>query len=114
MDSANSSTDRPAQTAPRRRWRWRWFAGGFAVVFIGLLLLYPVTAMHPSGQYVVRERLSAFYADAIPRLFGPSTLGPASNNSGALAGVAVEHLALSTLGGCVVAAVPWWLRRRAG
>jgi hypothetical protein len=111
MDTANSSMDRPAQTAPRRCRRW--FAGGFAVVFVGLLLFYPVIGMHPSGQFAVREHLWAFYADAMPRLFGPSTLGPGSSNSGALVGVAAEHLALSALGGCVAAGVGWWLRRRA-
>jgi peptidoglycan/LPS O-acetylase OafA/YrhL len=113
MDTANSATDRPVQTRPRRRWRWRLFAAGFAVVFVGLLLLYPVIAMHPSGQFAVRERLWEFYADALPRWFGPSTLGPASSNSDALVRVAVQHLALSALGGCVAAGVGWWLRRRA-
>ena len=55
---------------PRRRWRWLWFACGFAVMFVGLLVFYPVLAMHPSGQYAVREPLWAFYADALPRRTG--------------------------------------------
>jgi hypothetical protein len=97
---------------PRWRGWWRWFAGGFAVAFVGLLLFYPVIAMHPSGQSAVRQRLWAFYADALPRAFGPSTLGPASSNSGMLAGVAFEHVALSTVGGCVAAGIGWWRRPR--
>ena len=97
---------------PRRRGRWPWFAGGFALVLVGLLVFYPVFAMHPSGQSVVRQPLWAFYADALPRSFGPSTLGPASSNSDRLAGVAVVHLALSAAGGCVAAGVGSWRRRR--
>jgi hypothetical protein len=97
---------------PRRRGRWRWFAGGFVAGFVGLLLFYPVIAMHPSGQYAVRERLWAFYADALPRYFGRSTLGPASRNAGMLPGVALEHLGLSAVGGCVAAGIGWWCRRR--
>ena len=112
MEAADTPTDRPAPTAPRRRRRWRWFAGGFAVVFVGLLVFYPVIAMHPSGRSAVRQRLWEFYADALPRQFGPSPLGPASANSGALVGVAVQHLAASALGGGVAAGVGWWLGRR--
>jgi hypothetical protein len=99
--------------ASRRRRRWLWFAGGFAVVFVGLLVFYPVVAMHPSGRSAVREPLWAYYADALPRQFGPSTMGPASSNADALPGVAVTHLAVSALGGCVAAGVGWGLRRRA-
>ena len=81
-------------------------------MFVGLLLFYPVIAMHPSGQYAVRERLWAFYADALPRYFVPSTLGPASSNTRMLPGVALEHLVLSAAGGCVAAGIGWWRRRR--
>ena len=98
--------------APRRRGLWRWFAAGFATVFVGLLLLYPVVAMHPSGQFAVRRSLWAFYADALPRLVGPSTLGPTSSNSDALAGVAFQHVALSAVGGGTAALIGWWRRRR--
>jgi hypothetical protein len=91
---------------------WRWFVVGFAVVFVGLLAFYPVIAMHPSGQYAVRRSLWAFYADALPRLFGPSALGPTSSNSNALASVAFEHLVLSTVGGGLAALIGWWRRRR--
>lgn len=97
---------------PRRRGLWRWFAAEFAAVFIGLLVFYPVVAMHPSGQYAIRQSLWAFYADALPRLVGPSTLGPAGGNSGALTSVAFQQVALSTVGGGVAALIAWWRRRR--
>lgn len=72
-------------------------------MFVGLLAFYPVGAMHPSGQAAVRQPLWAFYADALPRLVGPTTtLGPASSNSGALA----------VVGGGIAALVGWWCRRR--
>src|SRR5262249_51384789 len=83
-----------------RRWHWGWFACGFVVMFVGLLVFYPVLAMHPSGQSLVREPLWMFYADALPRVFATTTtLGPASSNADMLGGVVLEHLALSALGG---------------
>lgn len=97
---------------PRRSGLWRWFVIGFAVVFVGLLAFYPVITTHPSGQYAVRRSLWAFYADALPRLFGPSAIGPASSNSDALTGVAIEHLVLSAVGGGLAALIGWWRRRR--
>jgi hypothetical protein len=100
-------------TKSRRRGRWPWFAGGFVAVFVGMLAFYPVIAMHPSGQYAVREGLWAFYADALPRQFGPSRMGPASSNADAFLGIAVTHLGLSAVGGCVAAGIEWWRRRRA-
>ncbi len=81
-------------------------------MFVGLLLSYPVVAMQPSGQYAVREPLWAFYVGALPQLFGPATLGPANSNSGMLVSVAVEHLALSAMGGGVATGIGWWRRRR--
>jgi hypothetical protein len=111
MDNERSSTDHLQHAVPRRRWRWRWFALGFGAVFAGMLFFYPVYPMHPSGEYIVRQPLWAFYADAFPRMFGPRALGPADSNLSALGGVAVEHLVLSALGGCIVAVIGWWLRR---
>src|SRR5687768_8817107 len=50
MDAAPASTDGPGPATPRRGRRGRWFAGGFAVAFVGLTLFYPVVAMHPSRR----------------------------------------------------------------
>jgi hypothetical protein len=100
-------------TTSRRRGRWLWFAGGFVAVFAGMLVFYPVIAMHPSGQHAVRERLWAFYADALPRQFGPSRMGPASSNADAFLGIAAMHLGISAVGGGIAAGVGWWRRRRA-
>ena len=100
-------------TISRRRGWWLWFAGGFVAVFAGMLAFYPVIAMHPSGQYAVRERLWAFYADALPRQFGPSRMGPASSNANAFLGIVATHLGASVVGGGIAAGVGWWRRRRA-
>jgi hypothetical protein len=112
MDASSSPLDYAAASDKNRRWRWWWFAGGFVIAFMGLLLFYPMIVMHPSGQYVFRARLWTFYAYGLPEVFGPSTMGPASNNSDALGIVAAEHLAFSALAGCIAAGIGWWLRRR--
>jgi hypothetical protein len=41
----------------RARPLWLWFAGGFLFVFVGMLLLVTMTAMHHTGQYVVQYPL---------------------------------------------------------
>lgn len=112
MSTTNSPTESSPQPAPTRRGRWKWFAGGFAVVFVALLLFYPVIAMSPSGQTATRHTLASFYASAIPRLFGPSTLGPTSGQSGMLVLVAAQHAAISLIGGCLAAVVGWKLGHR--
>jgi hypothetical protein len=107
--------DKPTASAatPVRRPRrlWPWFAGGFLLVFVGMLLLVHMTAMHPSGQYAARSPLWQYYADSLPRLFGPSTLGPASGGSSALLETALIHLLFSTAGGAAVTAVGWCVGR---
>jgi hypothetical protein len=91
-----------------------WFAGGFLFVFLGMLLFATVTAMHPSGQFAVRYSLWQYYGVEIPRLFGPSYLGPASDFTSFLAMMLGQHLLASLAGGSVAAGVGWWLRKREG
>jgi hypothetical protein len=103
----------PGEPGPVRRTRrlLPWFAGGFLLVFIGMLLLVTMTTMHPSGQYVVRYPLWQYYGVMVPRLFGPSTLGPASGGSSALVETGVFHLLFSAAGGCAAGAVGWCIHR---
>jgi hypothetical protein len=95
-------------TAIRRPRRlWLWFAGGFLIAFVGMLLMVRMTVMHSSGQYAVQLPLWQYYADALPRLLGPSTLGPASANGSALPETALFHLLLSAAAGGAATAVGW-------
>jgi hypothetical protein len=107
MGADGNST--PDATTPVRRPRRRrlWFAGGFAVVFVAMLLLVHTTAMHRSGQYAVRSPLWQYYADGLPRLFRPSTLGPASGGGSALLETALVHLLFSAAGGGAAVAIGW-------
>jgi len=115
MSAANSSAGGLKQSAPGRRWGWYWFVGGFtvgfAVVFVGMFLFYSVIAMHPSGQYLVIQPLWGFYAEVLPRIFGPQRLGPASINRSILEIEVFKHLALSAAAGCVVGTIGWLLGR---
>lgn len=43
----------------RRRGLWPWFAAGFLVVFVGMLLFVRMFSMHPSGEFVVSCSLMA-------------------------------------------------------
>ncbi len=112
METDNTPKSASLPSGVPRRWQWRWFAVGFAVVFVGILFLYSVTTMHPSGQYAVDQRLAAYYADAISRFFRPRILGPATSSSNAFVRIAIEHLVLSAVGGLLTAGIGWWWRRR--
>ena len=108
MESENKTI-----TTPRRSRRlWPWFAVGFVVVFIGMLLFANMIAMHPSGRFLVRYSLWEYYAVSIPRLFRLSYLGPGSLAKGQLVETIVSHLLVSTIGGGITIAVGWFCRRR--
>lgn len=94
-----------------RRLGW-WFVAGFLLVFVAVLLLVPMTAMHPSGQFAVKYRLWQYYLIVVPRTFGPSTLGPASDSTSALAATLGQHLLVSFAGGSAAVGLAWWLCKR--
>ena len=89
-----------------------WFFAGFLPVFVGMLLLVKVMAMHPSGQYVVQYPLWQYYKVALSRLFAASTMGPASSNGSQLAEMIGQHLSVSAAGGLLAVAIVGWLRKR--
>jgi hypothetical protein len=75
MEGGDKSTASAATSIRRPRRLWLWFAGGFLIAFVGMLLMVRMMVMHSSGQYAVEVTLWQHYADALPRLFGTSTLG---------------------------------------
>jgi len=115
MEGEVKSTDSNAKPVPRPRLRWLWFAGGFLLVFVGLLLLVDVTAMHPSGPYVVRYQLWRYCLANPLRSSGRSTLGPGSGGTSQFVETALVHLVLSAAGGGAATALGWgagrWLGR---
>ncbi len=90
----------PPQTRPTRKWRW--FAIGFLVVFIGMLALFEMNAMLPSGTGLMRCRLWQYYMIEMRGTFSMSNLGPASGNSSAAMMMAFVHILFSVIGGAVV------------
>lgn len=111
MEGDGKSTARVATPARRPRRLWLWFLSGFLVVFVGMLLLVHMTAMHRSGRYAVRSPLWHYYAGGIPRLFGTNTLGASSGGESALLETALFHLLFSTAGGGSGAALGWCVGR---
>ena len=107
MNAENRSATSPSS----RTGFVRWFVGGFLLAFVGLLLFYPITDIHPSGQFALRQPLMAYYAGAIPRLFGPSTIGPGSSSGSGVFEVALQHWVLSVVGGVLAGIVGWWRYR---
>ncbi len=101
----------PPVNIPRPRRLWFWFAGGFLLVFVAILLLTKMTAMHPSGQYAERYPLWKYYGVMVPRQFGPSVLGPGRADTSAMVETGIFHLLFSAAGGCVAVAVGWWKRK---
>jgi hypothetical protein len=109
MEAEGKSIARAVTPGRRSRRLWLWFGGGFLLVFVAMLLLVHLSAMHRSGQYAIRYPLWHYYADGIPRLFGPSTLGPAGGGSSALLETAMYHLLFSAVGGAAGVAVGWFV-----
>jgi hypothetical protein len=109
------NTESRSATSPSSRTGFvRWFVGGFLLAFVGLLLFYPITDIHPSGQFALRQPLMAYYASAIPRMLDPSTLGPGSSSGSAIFEVAFQHTAVSMVVGMVAGIVGWWRNRKRG
>lgn len=86
---------------PHRRTRrlWLWFAVGFLLLFVGMLLFVHVFAMHPSGEAAIRYSLWEYYAVSLPRLFRPSYIKPGSLDEGQLFETILTHLLFSSIGG---------------
>src|SRR5262245_34150027 len=105
MKAEGKSTASAASSVRGPRRLWLWFVAGFLLVFVGMLLLVTMTAMHPSGQYAVQYPLWRYYAIGLPRLFGYSALGPASGGTSALMETGGFHLLFSAIGGGAAAAV---------
>jgi hypothetical protein len=114
MAGKDQAIESGATPVPRPRRLWPWFVGGFLLVFVGMLLLVNMIAMHPSGQYVVHSPLWHYYAISIPRSFTHSNLGPASGARLAWVETGLLHLLFSVLGGAAATAIGWWVRRLRG
>jgi hypothetical protein len=88
------------KTAPKLR---RWFAVGFALVFIGLVL--GTTRYVPYGDGVALVPLWRYYWIMMPRAFTPQLLGLFSPSDAFR--VAGMHLAVSAAVGLMAMGVGW-------
>jgi len=107
MNAERRPTADVTTTVHRTRRLRLWFAAGYLVVFVGMLFLVHIIAIHTSGRYATEYPLWRYYADGLSRLFGTSTLGPASTGALPLVETALLHVLLSTLGGGAAAVVGW-------
>jgi hypothetical protein len=99
MEGDGKSTGSAAAPARRPLRMWLWFAGGFLVVFVGMLLLLHVV---PPAERAVKYPLWKYYARDFPMLFA-SVLGP--EDSSTLWKTVFFHLLYSAGGGGASAAV---------
>lgn len=95
-----------AETRPTLR---RWFAVGFFVAFVGMLLF--LTQFVPFRDGVMRVALWRFYLIELPKEFRVQTLGP--SYSATPFSILGQHLALSAVVGLVAMACGALVRRRA-
>lgn len=112
MEAESRSSVYVASPVPKPRRLYLWFVGGFLLVFVGMLLAVNIMVMHPSGQYAVSYPLWQYYVVYLPKLIGPSALGPASGESSALVPRLGIHLVISSVGGGAATGLGWWVHRR--
>ena len=92
---------------------WRWFWGGFLLVFVFLLFAWTRLSQHPSVQYAFQCSLWQYYVLEFRHAeFWTSTLGPRSGSESAAVLVAAQHLAVSLAGGLVALGVGRFVRSR--
>ena len=109
--------DIPAEQAEqghgtRLRGLWPWFAAGFLVVFVGMLLFVRMLSMHPSGEFLVSCSLWRYYAIEIPRALKPfHNIGPADGSNSGLLSTAFQHVLCSVVGGVIVLGFGWGVRK---
>lgn len=97
------------QKRPRSKGRlWPWFLMGFLLVFIGLALTLTMSAMHPSGAFVVASPLWMYYLLEIQRAWtATDAIGPDSGSTSAAIVVALQHILISLAGGAVFLGIGW-------
>jgi len=110
----DESDSKTTQGQPvRRRGLWLWFAAGFLIVFVGMLLTVRIYSVHPSGEYVVACRLWRYYVIEMQRAVHSSRfLGPTTRSSSAALTTAFQHVLFSALGGAVTLGIGWVVGRR--
>ena len=98
----------PTNTPPRVR---RWFAVGFLVVFVGMMLF--VTQYTPYRDGVLQCKLWRFYFIEFRRALGPvRPLGLGSGSGAHAVQILATHLAVSAVAGFVAMGIGAVVRRR--
>ena len=108
-DNPYSPTATVSPSSQPLRKRWLFFIG-FAVVFVGMLLL--ANQYFYTGQVLVRCRLWQFYVLEIQRAFTSSRyIGPTSGSGTQALIVLLHHVVASSVGGLLTLGVGALLRR---
>ena len=92
----------PAETAPtvRPRRLRRWFLGGFALVFVAMLIL--MNQYFYTGDALVQCKLWQFYLMEIRRAFTSSgALGPTTGSGGHAFMMFLQHVGIACVGGLI-------------
>lgn len=100
--------NRSIESPPPRRRRWRWFAGGFLLVFAGMAFTVSIYTWTMRGDGLVRLKLWEYYVfEGRRALTSSRAMGPTSGSSTAAATTALIHLGCSVIGGVVALGVGW-------
>ena len=96
-DSPFSSPSKTAPTVRSRPLR-RWFLGGFAMVFVALLIL--MNQYSYTGNALVQCKLWQFYLVGLRRaLTSSGSLGPTTGSGGHAFMIFLQHLSIAGVGG---------------
>jgi hypothetical protein len=110
-DSDERIPEPPVTGRKRAKRLWPCFLIGFLIAFIVICVTVKRFYMLPSGEGVVHAPLWRYYLDEIPRLFGPSYLGPAPDMTSDTLTILLMHLGCSIGGGCIGIAICWLLHK---
>ena len=101
-----------ARQRVKRRRGLGWFIGGFASVFVLVLIFYQQFFLTPAGDSLIRCSLGQFYWLELQHLFqAGSLLGPKSGSASGLMRVFCVHMAFSIIGGFVSWTIGLFFRR---
>ncbi len=113
MASAENGGGDAAARAPRARGLRYWFAGGFLLVFVGVLFLGRIGVSFPPSTNVVYATFWDVYLIGLSELFQsqPATLGGARVTGSILTAMVSMHLTFSFAAGVLASGCGWCVNR---
>ena len=93
----------------RHRRLWLWFVAGFLIVFVAMLIFVTMFSMNSSGESLTKCRLWQYYFLEVQRSLQSTRV---TGQSSAIVETAIQHLAISFVGGVVMFGLGWAIRKR--